>query len=161
MRPYGAGQRAPAGRYAAGTSFSVMVFCHFSIAGLHSYSCCLKGSFTLSRSQSAFLLPVVQVIIVPAGVLYNNRSDPREVVPYRRAYHSTERGIMQKDRTVSNWDKLPVVLDVHTVALIFDVSDQTVKTWLQTGKLKATKVARKWVIDRDYIRGIVQGGATL
>ena len=83
------------------------------------------------------------------------------MVPYRRAYHSTERGIMQKDRTVSNWDKLPVVLDVHTVALIFDVSDQTVKTWLQTGKLKATKVARKWVIDRDYIRGIVQGSATL
>ena len=77
------------------------------------------------------------------------------------AIYSTERGIMQKDRTVSNWDKLPVVLDVHTVALIFDVSDQTVKTWLQTGKLKATKVARKWVIDRDYIRGIVQGGATL
>lgn len=56
---------------------------------------------------------------------------------------------------ISNWDKLPVALDIHTVALIFDVTDATVKNWIYTKEIKGTKIGRKWFFDKDYIKALI------
>lgn len=52
---------------------------------------------------------------------------------------------------ISNWDKLPVVLSLHTVALIFDVSEVTVKHWIYDGVIKGSKVGKNWYFDKSYI----------
>lgn len=66
-----------------------------------------------------------------------------------------------RKRQVYSWEKLPLALDVHTVALIFNRTDDCIKKWLQTGKLRGVKVGRSWVIDRDYLRKVITGeGAT-
>ena len=47
--------------------------------------------------------------------------------------------MIYKSQTISNWDKLPVALDLHTVALIFDVTDATIKNWIYKGALTFEK----------------------
>ena len=65
--------------------------------------------------------------------------------------------MIYKSQTISNWDKLPVVLDLQTVALIFDVTEVTVKNWLYKGALKGVKIGNKWLFDKDYIRSYISG----
>ncbi|MCI9642257.1 MAG: helix-turn-helix domain-containing protein [Eubacterium sp.] len=65
--------------------------------------------------------------------------------------------MIYKSQTISNWDKLPVALDLHTVALIFDVTDATIKNWIYKGTLKGSKVGGKWFFDKDYIRNYIAG----
>lgn len=60
-----------------------------------------------------------------------------------------------KKGIISNWDKLPVALDIHTVALIFDVTDATVKNWIYTKEIKGAKIGRKWFFDKDYIKALI------
>jgi len=60
-------------------------------------------------------------------------------------------------RTVHNWEDLPLVLDRKTVALILGVSEQTVWNWLKSGQLQANRIGRSYLIDREYLRSIVQG----
>ena len=62
-----------------------------------------------------------------------------------------------KSQTISNWDKLPVVLDIHIVALIFDVTEVTIKRWIYKGALKGTKTGNKWVFDKEYIKALISG----
>lgn len=70
----------------------------------------------------------------------------------------TEKGTyMAKKTQVYNWERLPVVLDVHTVALVFGCTDDCVKKWLQSGKLQGSKIGRKWIIDKEYLRQVVAG----
>jgi len=57
-----------------------------------------------------------------------------------------------KRQIINNWDKLPVILDLHTVALIYDVTESTVKRWLYTGALKGFKIGSKWHFDKAYIQ---------
>lgn len=57
---------------------------------------------------------------------------------------------------ISNWDKLPVVLDLNTVALIFGVTEVTIKQLLYKGELKGKKLGKKWVFDKEYIKSYVQ-----
>lgn len=57
---------------------------------------------------------------------------------------------------IANWEELPLVLDLHTVALVFNVSDLTVKHWLYDGTLSGFKLGRKWCFDRAYIRSLVE-----
>lgn len=52
---------------------------------------------------------------------------------------------------ISNWDKLPVVLNLHMVALIFDVSEVTIKHWIYDGTIKGSKVGKNWYFDKSYI----------
>lgn len=59
--------------------------------------------------------------------------------------------MIYKSQTISNWDKLPVALDLHTVALIFDVTDTTVKNWLYRGTIKGTKIAANVTFFHFYI----------
>ena len=61
-----------------------------------------------------------------------------------------------RKRTVHNWSDLPLVLDTTTTALILGTSEQTIFNWLTSGQLKARKIGRRWLIDREYIRSLVQ-----
>lgn len=60
---------------------------------------------------------------------------------------------MQRQK-VYNWDKLPLVLDTKTVALIYGVAPNTIKQWIYSGQLKAFKIGRKWLFDKAYIQSI-------
>lgn len=62
---------------------------------------------------------------------------------------------MQKLNVINNWDKLPVVLDIPTVALIFNVTETTVKHWIYKGQLKGAQIGRKWIFDKEYIKSLV------
>lgn len=59
---------------------------------------------------------------------------------------------------ISNWDKLPVAVDLQTCALIFDVSDVTIKHWLYAGVIEGTKLGNKWFFDKDYLRTVISKG---
>lgn len=69
--------------------------------------------------------------------------------------------MIYKSTVISNWDKLPVILDLHTVALIFDVTDVTVKNWLYTNQIKGNKVGRKWIFDKEYIKSLASGNEVI
>lgn len=60
-----------------------------------------------------------------------------------------------KTKTISNWEKLPVALDIETVALIFDVTQATVKNWLYSGTIQGRKIGRKWIFDKQYIKSLL------
>lgn len=60
-----------------------------------------------------------------------------------------------KKQTVYNWDKLPVILDIKTVALICNVNVNTVKQWLYKDQIKGRKIGKKWMFSKDYIRALV------
>lgn len=66
-----------------------------------------------------------------------------------------------KYKTINNWDKLPVVLDLQTVALIFNVTEPTVKSWIYKGKLKGSKIGHKWIFDKEYIKSITNCKAVM
>lgn len=67
---------------------------------------------------------------------------------------------MTKNKTViSNWDKLPIVLNLHTVALIFDVSEVTVKHWIYDGTIKGSKMSKNWYFDKSYIKSLINNEA--
>jgi hypothetical protein len=55
---------------------------------------------------------------------------------------------------VSNWEALPVVLDLFTVSLIFNVSETTIKNWLKNGQLKGRKIGHLWFFDKTYIQSL-------
>lgn len=61
---------------------------------------------------------------------------------------------MQKTSIVNNWEKLPVILDLQTVALIFNVTETTVKTWIYKGQLTGSKIGHKWIFDKEYIKSL-------
>lgn len=63
-------------------------------------------------------------------------------------------------QVISNWDKLPIVFDLHTVALIFDVTDVTVKNWLKQGNIIGFKIGRKWYFDKAYIKSLTEDNTT-
>lgn len=59
-------------------------------------------------------------------------------------------------KTINNWNALPVVLDLQTVALILDHSEPTIKRWLKNGMLKGKKIGHKWLFDKEYIKSLVE-----
>ena len=67
---------------------------------------------------------------------------------------------MLKKSVISNWDQLPILLDLHTVALVFNVSDLTVKQWLYKGLIKGSKIGRKWIFNKDYIKSLTESNNT-
>ena len=68
---------------------------------------------------------------------------------------------MQKTNIINNLDKLPVVLDLQTVALIFNVTDATVKQWIYKGQLKGSQIGRKWIFDKEYIKSLTENKAVI
>lgn len=67
---------------------------------------------------------------------------------------------MLKKAVISNWEQLPILLDLHTVALVFNVSDLTVKQWLYKGLIKGSKIGRKWIFNKDYIKSLTESNNT-
>ena len=60
-----------------------------------------------------------------------------------------------KRQTIYNWDKLPVILDLKTVALICNVNVNTVKQWLYKDQIKGFKIGKKWMFSKEYIQSLV------
>ena len=59
------------------------------------------------------------------------------------------------------WDQLPFVLDVPTVAWVLGMADSSVRRNAANGTLPGNKVSeRKWVFDRDTLRRHIEGGET-
>lgn len=63
---------------------------------------------------------------------------------------------MIKNRKISNWDDLPVVLDLKTVSLIFGVAEITIRRWLSNNQIQGEKIGRKWLFEKEYIKSIVE-----
>ena len=59
---------------------------------------------------------------------------------------------------ISNWERLPEVLSLHYVALIFGISDSTVKRWVTNGTLPARKIGKLWFFNKSEIKSLLQGG---
>lgn len=68
--------------------------------------------------------------------------------------------IMAKKVIITNWEELPVLLDLHTVALVFNISDITVKQWLYKGLIQGSKIGRKWFFNKDYIQSLTESNNT-
>jgi len=64
--------------------------------------------------------------------------------------------MVKNNSRINNWDQLPVVLDLHTVALVFGVTDLTVKHWIYNGTIKAQKMGRLWRFDKEYIKSYME-----
>lgn len=62
---------------------------------------------------------------------------------------------MIKKKKISNWDNLPVVLDLKTVSLIFSVAEITVRRWLSKNQIKGKKIGNKWFFEKEYIKSII------
>ena len=58
---------------------------------------------------------------------------------------------------ISNWDELPLIMGLHEVALIFNVTDLTVKKWVYNGTISGFKLGRRWMFNRDYIKSVCEG----
>lgn len=69
--------------------------------------------------------------------------------------------MLYKNQVINNWDKLPVILDLQTVALIFNVTEVTVKHWIYKGTLKGLKIGNKWIFDKEYIKSLVNNKAVM
>lgn len=61
----------------------------------------------------------------------------------------------KKNNTISNWDALPVVLDIHITALVFGVSEVTIRRWVAKKSLIGTKIGGQLLFDKKYIQSIV------
>ena len=59
-----------------------------------------------------------------------------------------------KNKTIHNWDELPVLLDVNYMSLIFKVSELTVRRWAEQGKIEGRKTGHKWMFDKEHIRSM-------
>lgn len=62
-----------------------------------------------------------------------------------------------KSAVIKSWDKVPVVLDLHDAALVFGVTEETIKRWLYSGEISGRKIGRRWFFDKDYLRELIQG----
>lgn len=56
-----------------------------------------------------------------------------------------------------NWEALPIVLDVSTVAILLDASVSYVRKALERGDLPGGKIGHEWRIDRDKLREKIGG----
>lgn len=63
--------------------------------------------------------------------------------------------MIHKPQVINNWDKLPVVLDLKTVSIIFDVTELTIRRWLSKGYIVGVKIGNKWLFDKNYIKSLV------
>lgn len=59
-----------------------------------------------------------------------------------------------KSQEINNWDKLPIILDLKTVSVIFNVSELTIRRWLAKNYITGTKIGNKWLFDKNYIKSI-------
>lgn len=59
-------------------------------------------------------------------------------------------------KTFTNWDSLPLLLDLEDACDLLRCSDVTVKKFVKQGKIKGNKLGNLWRFDRDSIRDYFQ-----
>lgn len=65
--------------------------------------------------------------------------------------------IRSYSKIVTDWDALPVALDVKTVSDILHVTGATVGNLIKRGKISAGNTGKAWAIDRDSVKAFVRG----
>jgi len=61
-----------------------------------------------------------------------------------------ERSIkMRKTKFFTNWDEVPIVVDIPYISLLLGVHPETIRRQLASGKLKGFKVGTDWRINKD------------
>lgn len=62
---------------------------------------------------------------------------------------------MPKSRTPTNWDEVPLVVDIPYVSLLLDADPETIRRYLSSGKLKGFKIGKSWKILKEDVIGFV------
>lgn len=58
---------------------------------------------------------------------------------------------MPKNKYVTDWSQVPVVVDVPYVSVMLGIHPNTVKKYLRTGIIKGFKVGAEWRICKEEI----------
>lgn len=53
---------------------------------------------------------------------------------------------MAKNKVISNWDLVPIVLDVPYVSMLLGICPETARRYVEQGKIRGTKVGKGWVV---------------
>ena len=65
---------------------------------------------------------------------------------------------MKQSQIITNWDQVPVVIDLPFAARILGQSIETLKKRSQRGELPgAFKAGRDWRVNKDVLRSYVEG----
>lgn len=67
--------------------------------------------------------------------------------------YQEEGGSLKKK--ITDWDSVPIILDTQYVALIFGVSENTVKSWAKNGILEYKKIGKKLFFDKEHIKSVI------
>lgn len=63
---------------------------------------------------------------------------------------------MKFTMTFTDWDKLPVLLQMEEVCCLLKCSDVTVVKHINLGHFNGNRLGRRWLIDRDSVREYFQ-----
>lgn len=63
---------------------------------------------------------------------------------------------MKFTKTFTDWDRLPVLLDLETVCCLLRCADTTAVKYIKNGAIKGNKFGNKWLVDRDSVRDYFQ-----
>lgn len=58
-------------------------------------------------------------------------------------------------RRATNWDAVPVILSLQEVAILTNVTYETVLRWVTSKKLRAKNTERKWFVTKDALMEFV------
>lgn len=63
---------------------------------------------------------------------------------------------MRFTKTYTDWDRIPVLLEITDVCCLLRCADVTVVKYIKQGKIKGNKLGNRWLIDRDSVREYFQ-----
>lgn len=58
-------------------------------------------------------------------------------------------------KQINNWDQLPLMIDVDTLALILGCTPATITRWTREGRLQSVQINRRHMYAREYIRHLL------
>lgn len=68
---------------------------------------------------------------------------------------------MKENIQVGNNSNLPEIYTVKQICDYLNVSENTLYSWIQAGKLQAAKIGRHWYITRAEVERILKEGITI
>lgn len=63
---------------------------------------------------------------------------------------------MRFTKTFTDWDRMPVLLDLEDACCLLRRADVTVVNYIKRGYIKGNKIGNRWMIDRDSVREYFQ-----
>ena len=60
-----------------------------------------------------------------------------------------------RNKRITNWDDLPVLLDAELLALVMNCTPATITRWTREGRLQSVQVNRRHMYDKEYIRRLL------